>query len=75
MDRNEAMIQQHVYWPDIIFAVCKEVTNYYTCQRTKQSNKKYGKLPDKLAGEIPQNKLCTDLIGTYVVSRNGKNKT
>ena len=53
MDRTEAMICQHLYWPDIINAVQKEVTTCDTWQRTKQSNKQYGKLPAKLAEEIP----------------------
>ena len=49
MDRRSAMIRQHLYWPDIIDSVRKEVTNGDTFQRTKQSNKKYGELPSKLA--------------------------
>ena len=67
MDITEAMIFQHLYWPDIRNAVWKEVTNCDTCERTKRSNKKYGKLPAKLAEEIPWNKLCLDLIGPYVI--------
>ena len=39
MDRIEAVIPQHLYCPGIINAVRKEVTNCYTCQRKKQSNK------------------------------------
>ena len=46
----EAIICQRLYWPNIIDAIRKEVYNCDTCQRTKLSNKKYGKLPDKLAG-------------------------
>ena len=49
MDRMEAMIRQKLYWSDIIDAVRKEVTYCDTCQRTKKSNKKYGKLPAKLS--------------------------
>ena len=52
MDITEAMICQHLCWPNIIDSVWKKVTNCDTCQRTKRSNKKYGKLPSKLAGEI-----------------------
>ena len=37
-DRTEAMIRQHLYWPDIIYLAQKEVTNCDTFQRTKQSN-------------------------------------
>ena len=35
MDRTEAMIRQHLYWPDIRDSVWKERTNYDTFQRTK----------------------------------------
>ena len=35
MDRTEAMIHQHVYWPKIKDAVRKEVSNSETCQRKK----------------------------------------
>ena len=71
MDRTEAMIFQHLYWPDNIDVVQKEVSNCDTCQRTKLSNKKYGTLPVKLAEEIPWNKLCVDLIGTYAIREKG----
>ena len=38
----------------------------------KTVNKKYGKLPDKLAKETPWNKLCVDLIAPYKIRRKGK---
>ena len=66
------MICQHLYWIDIRYAVRKEVTNCDTCQRTKRSNKKYGKLTAKLSEEIPRNKLFVDLIGPYVIRRKGR---
>ena len=47
MDRTEAMIHQHLYWPGIINAVQKEVTNCDIFQRTKHQNKKYDELPAK----------------------------
>ena len=71
MDRTEAMICQHFYWTGIRKYVRKEVTNCDTCQCTKRSNIKYGKLPVKEAEEIPRNKLCVYLIGTYVIQRKG----
>ena len=52
MDRTEAMFFQHLYWPDIINAIRREVSNCDKCKRTKQSNNKNGKLPAKLAEEI-----------------------
>ena len=48
------------------------MTNCDTCQNIKRSNKKYGKLPAKLAEEVPWNKLCVDIIGPCVVRRKGK---
>ena len=71
MDRTEALIRQHLYWTDIRDAVQKEVNNCDTCQRKKRSNKKYGRLPDNLAEEIPWNKLCIDLIVPYVIRIKG----
>ena len=65
MDITEAIICQPFYWPDIRDAVQKEVNNCDTCQRTKRSKKKYGKLQDNLSDETPQNKICVDLIGPY----------
>ena len=59
------MIHQHLYWPGIREAVQTEVTVCDTCQRTKRSTKKNGKLPAKLAEETPWNKLCVDLIGPH----------
>ena len=67
MDITEAIICQPFYWPEIRDAVQKEVNNCDTCQRTKRSKKKYGKLPAKSAEEIPWNKLCVGLIGPYVI--------
>ena len=63
MDRIEVMIRHHLYWPRIIHVVRKEVTNCDTCQFTKRSSLKYGKLPAKEYEEIPWNKLCEYLIG------------
>ena len=74
MDRTEAIIYQHYYCPGIINAFWTEVTNCDTCQRTKWSNKKYGKLPAKEAKEILWNKFCVYLIGPYLIIRNGHTK-
>ena len=72
MDTTKAMIRQHLYWTEIRDAVHKEVTNCDNCQRTKQSNKKYGKSPDKLDEEINWYELFVDLIGPYATRRKGK---
>ena len=63
MYRMVAMIYQSFYWTGTIKAIQKEVTNGDTCQRTKWSNIKYGKLPSKEADEIPRNKPCVNIIG------------
>ena len=49
MDITEAMIRQHLYWTGIRNSIQREVTNCETCPCTKQPNKKYSKLPAKLA--------------------------
>ena len=71
-ERMEEMICQHLYWPNIRYAVRKDVTNCGTCQRTKRSIRKYDKLPSKLAGEISLNKLCVYLVGPYLIGTKGK---
>ena len=38
----------------------------------KTFNKKYGKLPAKLAEETPWNKICVDIIGPYKICRKGR---
>ena len=63
MDKTEAMIFQHLYWPGIKYAVYREVTYCDTYQRAKRSTNKYGELPAKLAGETLRNKLCVNNIG------------
>ena len=74
MDRTKAIICQYFYWTNIINTFQREVSNCDTCQRTKRSNKKYSKLPAKLAEEIPWNKIFVDLIGPYTIKINGKKK-
>ena len=69
IDRTEAIIFQHFFWPDIRDSVWKEVNNCDTYQRTKRLNIKYVKLPSKLDEEIPWNKLCVGLIGPYIIRR------
>ena len=72
MDRTEAMIHQDLYCTIIREAVQKEVTNCDTCQHTKLSHIKYGKLLAEEAEEIPWNTLCVDIIGPYYIQRNGQ---
>ena len=64
------MICQQMYLPGMINWVCKEVNNFETCQRTKQSNNNYDKLLAKYDEEIPRNKLYfVDLIGTSSIRK------
>ena len=64
---TDAMICQHLYWPDIKDIARKKVTNCDTCQHKKRSNKEYGKLTAKLSEETPRNKMCVDIIRPYVI--------
>ena len=43
-----------------------------TYTNVQNINKKYGKLPAKLAEETLWNKLCVDLIGPYRIRIKGK---
>ena len=58
MDRTQAITFQNLYWPGIINAVQKEVKKCDSCQRTKRSNIKYGKLPAKEAEKISWKTFC-----------------
>ena len=71
MDRMEAIICQHLYCPGIINSARKDVNNCDNFQCTKQSNKKYGKLPAKEVEYIPWNKLYVYLIGPCGIIRKG----
>ena len=42
------------------------------CVNVETFNKKNGKLPAKLAEEMPRNKLCVNLKGPYRIPRKGK---
>ena len=66
------MNYQNLHWPGIRDAVRKEVKNDDTCQRTKWSNIKYGKLPAKESEEIPREKICVYIIYPYVIRRKGQ---
>ena len=72
MDITEAMISQHLCWTGSIEAVRKEVNNFDSCQRTKLSNIKCGKLPAKENEKIPWNKICVDIRGPYIIRRKVK---
>ena len=72
MDITEAMVFQHLYCPGARKYSRKEVKICDSCQRTKRSNKKYGKLSAKEAEEIPWNKLCVSIVSSYIIRINGR---
>ena len=43
-----------------------------TCANIQTVNKKNGKLPANLAKETTQEKLCVDIIGSYIICIKGK---
>ena len=74
IDKIEAIIFLHLYWPGIRKYIRKELANCDTFQCIKPSNKKYGKFPAKEAEEIPRNKLCVGIIGPYFTRIKGHKK-
>ena len=66
-DRVETTVIQYLHWPGVGEAVLKEVKKGDTCQRTKLSTTKYGKVTAKLAEKITWNKLYVYLIGPYKI--------
>ena len=72
--RTEETIKQHFYWPNLrddVLSVCSKCP---ICQLTKRHNKKYGKLPPKVAESEPWETLYVDLIGPYKFNQPGKRK-
>jgi hypothetical protein len=61
--RTEQTIKQHFWWKNLRDTVHDVCTKCHTCQTTKKSSKKYGKLPEKTAEADPWDILCIDLIG------------
>ena len=59
------LARNYTYHPQLI----NQLWHLSTYKTTKL---KYGKLPSKLAEEIPWNKLCVYIIGPYVKRRKGK---
>jgi hypothetical protein len=67
--RTEKTIRQHFTWKNLVGTVKQVYSTCPTCQRTKRTNKKYGKLPEKLAESDPWEFLCVDLIGPYTMKK------
>ena len=71
--RTEVMISQHYHWRGLHATVEKVCKAFTTCHRTKDLQKKCGKMPPKLEPEIqPWHALCIDLIGPYKIGHNIK---
>ena len=71
--RTEHTLHQHIYWKGLrttVHDVCKKCP---TCQRSKKTNQKYGKLSPKKAETNHWDTLCVYLIGLYTILCKGKN--
>ena len=71
-NRTEQTIRQHFWWNNLRNDVHDVCTKCHTCQKTKRTSKKYGKLPEKEAEAEPWERLSVDLIGPYKIKRQGK---
>ena len=72
INRTEQTIRQQFTWPKLSKQVERTCNRCATCQLTKKTKKKYGKLPAKEAEVEPWDVLCVDLIGPYQIERKGK---
>jgi transposase InsO family protein len=70
--RTEQTLRQQFWWPNLRNDVHDVCSKCDTCQRTKRTTQKYGKLPPKEAEADPWEILCVDLIGPYTIKRRGK---
>ena len=59
---TEESIRQHFTWKGMRPMIDRIYKGCLACQKSKVSNKKYGKLPVKMAEEHPWDILCMDLI-------------
>ena len=73
--RMEATLRQTLYWPTLRQDVHDLVSTCEKCQRCKKQQKKYGKLPAKVAeSSIPWNRVCIDMIGPYTIETTSGEK-
>lgn len=70
--RTEQTIRQHFWFSNLRDTVHDMCSKCPTCQKSKVTFKKYGKLPAKEAETEPWERLCVDLIGPYTIKRKGK---
>jgi Integrase zinc binding domain len=72
--RMEATISQHLTWLGLRKTVHDICTKGDTCQHTKRTKNRYGKLPPKEAETIAWDTLCVNLIGPYNIKRKNAKK-
>ena len=75
INRTEQTIRQHFTWTNLRQTVYDLCATCPTCQRTKRSTVKYGKLPPKEAEAEPWEVVCVDLVGPYTMRKNGTQPT
>ena len=71
INRTEATIAQHLWWPNMrqhIRHICEVCPS---CQKNKKTYKKCGFLPAKEAEADPWERVCVDLIGPFKIKRKG----
>ena len=74
MERMEDTIKQHFQWKNMREHIRKMCKTCHTCQLTKRTTIKHGKLPVKEHNGKPWDTLCVDLIGSYTIHHKGKFK-
>ena len=72
INRTEETIRQHLWWKNMRQDITKHVATCPICQRNKRHQKKYGKVPPKVAEAKPWERLCVDLIGPYTIRCSDK---
>ena len=72
--QTEETVRQHFTFHKLSQLVEETVKTCPTCQKTKRSYKKYGKLPEKVAECQPWEKVCIDLIGPYTLKPKGRGR-
>ena len=71
MNRTEATIIQHYYWPHLRDDIHTHIKFCKTCHKQKKQKFKYGKLPAKESDAIPWDRLLVYLIDLYKIKREG----
>jgi transposase InsO family protein len=70
--RMNQTIALHFYHPRLWTHIQETVKNCVKCQKNKNSNKAYGKLPERVAEVAPWQTVAVDLIGPWDVHIPGR---